>query len=73
MPSIVGASFCDVDTTVVCHGGVMRVVIGVLDGLDAEDATRGHYANCAVETRDVPAGTWGRLLATLGGAEPDAV
>lgn len=52
-------------TLVVCHGGVMRVVLGALDRLEAHQATRASYANCAVETRDVPTGTWARLLAAL--------
>ena len=51
-----------VDTLVVCHGGVMRVVLGALDDLGAAEAARLRYANCAVEERDVPIGTWARLL-----------
>lgn len=54
------------DTLVVCHGGVMRVVLGALDRRGAAEAARLRYANCAVEERDVPVGTWRELLEESG-------
>lgn len=53
------------DTLVVTHGGLMRVVLGLLDGHPVDAIGRLRHANCAVESRSVAPGTWARLLAAL--------
>lgn len=52
------------DTLVVAHGGLLRAVLGALDGVDAADAVRIRFPNAGLQTRAVPAGTWARLVDT---------
>lgn len=55
----------DTDTLVVCHGGLMRAVLGALDGRAHTAIPRIRYPNCALQTRQVALGEWGRRLAAL--------
>jgi len=50
-----------VDTVVFCHGGVLRVVLGLLDGLHPEVFSRHRYPNCTLQTREVEKDTWKSL------------
>lgn len=54
------------DTLVVAHGGLLRAVLGVLDRLDTERATRLRLPNCGLQTRAVRIGTWASLLEGMG-------
>jgi len=55
----------DIDTLVVCHGALMRAVLGVLDGRDRAQLGKIRYPNCALQTRSVPLGRWAELRARL--------
>ncbi len=50
---------------VVAHGGVLRVLLAVLDGLDRETAGRLRIPNAVPLVRDAPRGTWARAVRTL--------
>ncbi|MEZ4318236.1 MAG: histidine phosphatase family protein [Myxococcota bacterium] len=52
----------DEDTLVVCHGALMRAVLGVLDGRPRDEIGRIRYPNCALQTRQVDVGGWRALL-----------
>lgn len=56
----------EVDTLVVAHGGVIRAVVGLLDGRPEADRGRWKVANTGVLEREVPPGRWGELLRSLG-------
>ena len=49
------------DTLVVGHGGMMRAVLGLLDGRDRAVIGKIRYPNCAIQTREVPVGGWAAL------------
>jgi probable phosphoglycerate mutase len=49
------------DTLVVCHGALMRAVLGVLDGRAHDEIGLVRYPNCALQTREVPRGGWAAL------------
>jgi probable phosphoglycerate mutase len=53
------------DTLVVCHGGVMRVVLGLLDDRPRADLCRVRYPNGALQTRAVTPGVWEALAGRL--------
>jgi broad specificity phosphatase PhoE len=55
----------DERTLVVCHGAVMRAVLGVLDDMPHERIGAWWIGNCEVVERDLPVGTFARVLATL--------
>lgn len=50
-----------VDTLVVAHGGLIRVLIGLLDGLPEDEIGRHAYANAVPHQREVAAGGWASL------------
>lgn len=54
-----------VDTLVVAHGGLLRAVLGAVDAVAPEVAVRIRFPNVGLQTRALPVGTWGRLLATV--------
>ncbi len=49
------------DTLVFAHGGLIRCVAGLLDGIDTDLIGRTKVANVEVVARTVPTGTWARL------------
>lgn len=51
------------DTLVVCHGAVMRAVIGFLDGRPTGEIGRWRPENCQLVEREVPLGGWAALAA----------
>ena len=54
------------DTLVVSHGGMIRTIVGLLDGDDPAELGRHHVHNCAPIRREVALGTWERLRAHVG-------
>lgn len=48
-----------------CHGGVVRTVVGLGDGMDLPDLCRWNVPNCEPVIRDYPAGHWRRLFTAL--------
>src|SRR5688572_24058690 len=55
----------DLDTLLVCHGALMRAVIGVMDGTPRTEVGDWRPVNCEVATRIVPAGGWSIHRAAL--------
>jgi broad specificity phosphatase PhoE len=55
----------DRDTLYVLHGGVIRVVVGLLDGADIDTIGTLQVANCERIERTVAAGRWAELLEAL--------
>lgn len=55
----------DVDTLVVAHGGLLRAVLGALDGVPAEAALRIRFPNVGLQTRALDRGRWAEVLATV--------
>ena len=53
-------------TLVVSHGGTIRTLLGLLDGLPLEQIGRNGVANATAVVRDLPAGTWTSLQNRLG-------
>ena len=49
-------------TLVVAHGGVIRSILGILDGLSHDSIGFGKIPNCTVMAREIPVGTWAALL-----------
>ena len=49
------------DTLVVAHGGLIRVVLGLLDGLPRHAIGRNRIANCVPHEREVPQGRFREL------------
>ena len=58
------ASLGDVDgpSLVVAHGGLIRVVLGLIDGLDYERIGRVRIENCDAIFRELPQGGFADLL-----------
>jgi broad specificity phosphatase PhoE len=54
------------DTLVFAHGGLIRCVVGLVDGVPLDEIGRNKVANAQVVERSVPPGSWGRLHRTLG-------
>ena len=54
------------DTLVVCHGGLMRAVLGVVDGTPPDAIPFVRFPNCALQVRALPEAGWRSLLETLG-------
>ena len=52
-------------TAVVCHGALIRSVVGVLDGRPYHSLSEWKPKNCEVIHRQVMPGTWARLYARL--------
>lgn len=53
-------------TLVVAHGGLIRVVLGLLDGDPRETIGRNHIDNAVPHERQVPRGRFAELVRTLG-------
>jgi broad specificity phosphatase PhoE len=51
---------------VVAHGGVLRIVVGALDGLDLSDRARWKVRNCEPMIRDLGPDTFRKLVAEQG-------
>ena len=54
------------DTLLVGHGGLIRVLLGLLDGEARVAIGRNRIANAEPLRREIPDGTWARLLDSLG-------
>lgn len=54
-------------TLVVAHGGVIRVILGLVDGEDPLEIGRQRVENCVPLAREISAGTWERLAEQLAG------
>ena len=50
-----------IDTLIVAHGGLIRVLIGLLDGLPEDEIGRIAYANCVPHHREIAQGSWSAL------------
>lgn len=50
---------------VVAHGGVIRAVLGLLDGTPRDDIAKEHIPNAVPLPREVASGRWEALLAAL--------
>lgn len=59
-------------TLLVAHGGVIRVLLGLLDGTPPDSLWTRRIANASPIPVQVPPGTWGRLHAALPAAPPAA-
>jgi len=57
-------------TLLVAHGGVIRVLLGLLDGTPPDSLWTRRIANASPVPVQVPPGTWGRLHAALATAPP---
>jgi broad specificity phosphatase PhoE len=60
----------DDTTLVVAHGGVLRGLLGVVDGLDVGEIPRRIVDNATVNLRELDAGDWARALERLEAAPP---
>lgn len=49
-------------TLVVAHGGLLRSILGLVDGLPADDIGTHKLANATPVWRTLPAGRWADLL-----------
>lgn len=49
------------DTLIFAHGGLIRCVLGLVDGVPLHEIGKNRIANTQVEARTVAPGTWGRL------------
>jgi broad specificity phosphatase PhoE len=56
----------DGNTLLVGHGGLNRVLVGLLDGLHLEEIGRQRIANAELLRREVPQGRWSSLAARFG-------
>ena len=63
---LVGLDEIDGTTLVVAHGGVIRILLGLLDGVALEDIGRNRVANATPHTRELAAGRWAELAALHG-------
>lgn len=57
-------------TLLVAHGGLIRVLVGLLDGVPTAVLGREKIANAAPLAREVPPGTWATLLSGLSASGP---
>jgi len=55
----------NVDTLMVAHGGVIRVLLGLLDGLPEEAIGKGRVANAQPIEREIQDGVWRTLFERL--------
>jgi broad specificity phosphatase PhoE len=54
------------DTVLVgCHGGVVRTVVGLADGMDLPSLCRWNVPNCEPQIREYPSGIWEEMLRRL--------
>lgn len=53
------------DTAAFLHGGLIRVVEGLLDGTPSEQIGRRKVMNTEIVLRDVPSGRWRQILEAL--------
>jgi broad specificity phosphatase PhoE len=59
------AAQAEVPTLVISHGGTLRAVLAVLDGLDPEKLDESVPDNAKVLRRDLPRGAWAAALARV--------
>ncbi len=55
----------DADTLFVSHGGLLRTLFGLLDDTPRELIGRNRVPNATPTVREIPPGTWARLLDAL--------
>jgi len=55
----------DVDTLLVAHGGVLRILLGLLEGKPPGAVGNRSVGNCECVRAQLDPGTWARLLATI--------
>ncbi len=53
-------------TLIVAHGGVIRVLLGLIDGVPLHDIGKNRIANARPNVRDLEPGTWTELVASHG-------
>jgi broad specificity phosphatase PhoE len=63
MPFFAGLEEVDGTTLIVAHGGLIRVVLGLVDGLDYSEIGPLKIANCEPHYREIPHGGFAELLA----------
>ena len=66
LPFLASLEPMDGPVLVVAHGGVLRIVVGALDGLDLSDRARWKVRNCEPMIRDLSPDTFTRLVAEQG-------
>lgn len=54
-------------TLVVAHGGMIRVLLGLIDGISRELIGKNKIPNAVPITRDLSPGTWAKLASALSG------
>ena len=54
------------------HGGVVRTIVGLADGMPLDDLCRWNVPNCEPQIRSYPVGIFSSLLARLPAAHGDA-
>ena len=65
MRFLAGVEDGDGSTLVVAHGGLLRGVLGLIDGLAESDISRRIVANTEICAREIPPETFARLLTEL--------
>ena len=66
LPFLAGIPPVEGPTLVVAHGGLLRVVVGLLDGLPIEEGARWKLPNCEPMTRALEPDTFSKLVAEQG-------
>ncbi|MEE2750462.1 MAG: histidine phosphatase family protein [Myxococcota bacterium] len=66
LPFLAGLPPVEGPTLVVAHGGLLRVVVGLLDGLPIEEGARWKLPNCEPMTRTLEPDTFSKLVAEHG-------
>jgi len=66
LPFLAGLEPVGGTTLVVAHGGLLRVVVGLLDGLPIEEGARWKLPNCEPMTRHLEPDTFSKLVAEIG-------
>lgn len=66
LPFLAGLTAVEGTTLVVAHGGLLRVVVGLLDGLPIEEGARWKLPNCQPMTRHLEPDTFSKLVAKHG-------
>lgn len=67
LPALEALGEVEGTTLVVAHGGVIRVLLGLIDGAPRERIGLERIANCEPHVRELSEGTWARLRRSLAG------